>query len=821
MQLRLKLLAPTLLAAFLAVAGIAGMSVLDRRLAVTSEHERDTRVRTAIAEAVQNRQLQTSNAADLLARNWRFIDDVAVGQLDHITDALTPLHNELGISFLAVYDPQGRVMVRGDHPEWFGKTDDLLPLIHESLAGSAPVSCLTRHAGEVMVLALRRLDSLDSHLGVLAVGMVIDQEFADTFSADHGVHLVIESHGAMVLASRGWRRDWTENGNWISDVLPLPVLLDTDLSVTCWRNISADVIARRQHLALIMALAVASAALIWISHRMIATTVNSLDGARRAAEAAERRVAEIEALRDEAFLQGMIADSPIGYLVVDQEAGTVLYANRRFLAMWGLDLRSDDLRGRMPINELVQRCATQARDPQGWIASTGALASPDERAMVDDEVAFADGRIAHRFSAQIRDAQDRYLGRVFLFEDITSRKRYEGDLIAAKEGAEAANRAKSEFLSVMSHELRTPLNGVIGLGHVLAETQLDDHQRECADTILGCGRHLLTVINDILDFSKIEAGKMSVEQIPYSPIVVLHDVQAVVAKQARDKGLALTVHIAPDIPERIAGDPQRVRQILLNLISNAVKFTDRGTVSISAQNVGKRLHLTVTDTGIGVTPEAQARLFAPFIQADSSTSRRFGGTGLGLAISRRLAELLGGTITLLSRPGQGSAFTVDLPLVPVLPGAALVPRDGSSSAQASQIFSGMRILVVEDDAVNRLVAKRLLGSLGCIIELVDNGEAALARHERRLLGEPLDAVLLDMQMPGMDGPTCAHEWRAREELSGLPRLPLIALTAATRDEDRQRCRDAGMDGFLAKPLDPAALTSELRRCLVPPAKPTV
>lgn len=333
MHLRLKLLAPTLLAAFLAVAGIAGMSVLDRRLAITAEKDRDIRARAAIAEAIQNRQLQTSNAADLLARNWRFIDDVAVAQLDHVTDALTPLHSELGISFLAVYDTQGRVMVRGDQPQLFGRTDGLLPRISLGLHDKAPESCLTQLSGSVMVLALRRLESVGATLGVLAVGMELDQEFVDTFSADHEVHLIVESHGTVILASRGWKKEWANDSDWLADSLPLPVLLDTDLTVTCWRNGSADTTSRQQHLALIAALAVASATLIWVSHRMIATTASSLDRARQAAEAAERRVAEIEARRNEAFLQGMITDSPIAYLVVDQQAGTVLFANRRFMAL--------------------------------------------------------------------------------------------------------------------------------------------------------------------------------------------------------------------------------------------------------------------------------------------------------------------------------------------------------------------------------------------------------------------------------------------------------------------------------------------------------
>ena len=824
MLLRLKLLAPTFLAGLLAIAGIAGMTTLDQRLHTAAEHERDTRVRAAFADAIQIRQQQIANSADLLARNWRFIDDVAIGQLDRIADALTPLHTELGLSFLAVYGPQAHIMMRGDHPERFGRADALEPLIQQELHGVATESALVRYEGRVLVLTLRKLESVGTTLGVLAVGITLEQEFADAFSADQGVHLVLASANDTVLASRGWKPEWADSGDWRSDVLPLSVLVDTDLVITLWRNTRADRELAFSRWTMLGLLACCSAVLIWVSHRLIAGTVLSLDQARRKAQAAERRVAEIEARRNDAFLQAMIADSPIACGVVDGRAGKVLYANRRFLELWGIPGSYDELRGHMSIPQLAAACATRCADPQAFSLSFQALAQPADATIVDDEVLLLDGRTVHRFSVPVRDREGALLGRVFLFEDITARKRYEGELIRAKDAAEAANRAKGEFLSVMSHELRTPLNGVIGLGHVLQDTALDEQQRDCVETIVTCGRHLLTVISDILDFSKIDAGRLQVEQITVDLRALVHEIVNLLAEQVRAKGLTLQVEITEELPKRILSDPQRLRQILLNLLGNALKFTEQGGITVQVvMTATQRIQVRVHDTGIGIDSAAQQRLFAPFIQVDSSTSRRYGGTGLGLAISRRLAELLGGTIALTSTPGQGSTFILEVPQVSPDPSSATArstsnsartaPETGQrSSGKRAGLAYGIRTLVIEDDPVNRMVARRLIESMGGEVEEAVDGISGLAcleadESQRR---RP-DVVLLDLQMPGMDGFACARAWRVREVELGLKRVTLIALSAAVTPADQDAALAAGMDDHLAKPVDPDVLAQVLRK----------
>lgn len=532
-----------------------------------------------------------------------------------------------------------------------------------------------------------------------------------------------------------------------------------------------------------------------------------LDGIQKRDSELESARAELEQRVAErtSYLNALVETSPLGIVTTDR-AGRVRMCNTAFEQLFQYsrnEIIGAELNGLVAPPQLIGEVKDYTRRiVSGESIRTAAQRRRKNGTLLDVEMY----GVALLVGGEM-------VGELVLYHDISERKRAEQALREAKEMAESANRAKSNFLANMSHEIRTPMNGIIGMTQLALEADLANEVREYLDMVRSSADSLLALLNDILDFSKIEAGKLEFESSPFAMRETLEQTIKTFTLLARRKGLELGWQVAPEVPEWLLGDSGRLRQVLVNLVGNAIKFTERGEVAVSAKvaHTGPEwteLDFTVRDTGIGIPQDKQALVFAAFTQADASTTRKYGGTGLGLTIVQRLVAMMGGTIDLESEPGRGSAFHFTVRLL--LPGNEFTAPSLAKSATAYEKTSlaGRRVLLAEDNPVNRQLATKLLEKHGCAVVAANNGRDVMSILEQ----EKVDLILMDVQMPGIDGLEATRMIRQKEKTTG-EHTPIITVTAHAMKGDREICLACGADGYISKPLQPEDLFGAMQQCL--------
>jgi len=527
-----------------------------------------------------------------------------------------------------------------------------------------------------------------------------------------------------------------------------------------------------------------------LEERVVERTAELLAAQAQLQEALER------VGRSEARFRTMFEEAPLGIALTDSRTGQIFEVNPRLAAIAG--------RSREELISIDWMRITHPDDVQVDLDHMARLNAGEISGFsLNKRYLRPDGSPVWIAMTIAKFSMERVEGpcHLCMIKDITAQREQEEALRTAKQAAEAANLAKSEFLAHMSHEIRTPMNAVLGLAQVLERTALDDRQRPMVQQVRAAGESLLAILNDILDLSKIEAGQLSLERRLFALAPLLTHVRSLLGDGARSKGLELVVAAPPPLAGGLIGDPLRLEQILVNLIGNAIKFTDRGEVQVAitpleATPERVRLRFAIRDTGIGISPEVQMTLFTPFIQADAGISRRFGGTGLGLAISKRLVELMGGEIGVDSQPGQGSTFWFELPFSSASEAEEARPAAPVPAAPTGPRLRGLHLLVVDDSAINRELVEQALALEGAAVTQAADGQQAV--QYLRTPAPGFDAVLMDVRMPIMDGLTAMR--LIRQEL-GLSDLPILALTAGVLPAEQQAARDAGANEVLAKPLN--------------------